>query len=103
MDCLIRVLECDRSDNEIMGYALEAISNVINAPRDDESKHVFILFLSISTTSQVILQSNIFNLFISAQDFMPEDNLGLQFTEIFIKKPENVSLLLELIEVPHVV
>ena len=37
MDALIRVLECDRSDNEIMGYALEAISNVINAPRDDES------------------------------------------------------------------
>lgn len=69
MDTLIRVLECDRADNEIMGYALEAISNVVNAPREDEN-----------------------------QDFMPEDNLGLQFTEIFIKKPENVSLLLELIE-----
>lgn len=37
MDALIRVLECDRADNEILGYALEAISNVINTPRDDES------------------------------------------------------------------
>ncbi|XP_035216666.1 general vesicular transport factor p115-like isoform X2 [Stegodyphus dumicola] len=71
MDALIRVLECDRSDNEILGYALEAICNVVNGPRDDESA-----------------------------DYVPgaEDNLGLQFTEIFIKKPENVTLLLELIE-----
>ncbi|GFQ88179.1 general vesicular transport factor p115 [Trichonephila clavata] len=71
MDALIRVLECDRSDNEILGYALEAICNVINGPRDDESPDYV---------------------------YGSGDDLGLQFTEIFIKKSENVSLLLELIE-----
>ncbi|XP_055949873.1 general vesicular transport factor p115-like [Argiope bruennichi] len=71
MDALIRVLECDRSDNEILGYALEAICNVINGPRDDEGPEY--------------VNGN-------------RDDLGLQFTEIFIKKSENVSLLLELIE-----
>ncbi|GFY40243.1 general vesicular transport factor p115 [Trichonephila inaurata madagascariensis] len=71
MDALIRVLECDRSDNEILGYALEAICNVVNGPRDDESPDYV---------------------------YGSGDDLGLQFTEIFIKKSENVSLLLELIE-----
>lgn len=71
MDALIRVLECDRSDNEILGYALEAICNVINGPRDDESPDYV---------------------------YGSGDDLGLQFTEIFIKKSENVTLLLELIE-----
>ncbi|GFU40406.1 general vesicular transport factor p115 [Trichonephila clavipes] len=71
LDALLRVLECDRSDNEILGYALEAICNVINGPRDDESPDYV---------------------------YGSGDDLGLQFTEIFIKRSDNVSLLLELIE-----
>uniref|UniRef100_A0A2L2YBC6 Putative er-golgi vesicle-tethering protein n=1 Tax=Parasteatoda tepidariorum TaxID=114398 RepID=A0A2L2YBC6_PARTP len=71
MDTLIHVLECDRNDNEILGYALDAIGNAINRPRDDENPN----YINGGT-----------------------DELGMQFTEIFIKKPENVSLLLELIE-----
>ncbi|XP_054715999.1 general vesicular transport factor p115-like [Uloborus diversus] len=70
LDALIRVLECDRSDNEIISYALEAICNVINGPRNDDEN----------------------------QDYVADDSLGSQFTEIFIVRSENVSLLLELIE-----
>ncbi|KAG8186280.1 hypothetical protein JTE90_004624 [Oedothorax gibbosus] len=71
MDALIRVLECDKTDNEILSYALESICNVINGPRDDESPDYV---------------------------YGSGDDNGLQFTEIFIKRTENVALLLELIE-----
>ncbi|GIX67470.1 general vesicular transport factor p115 [Caerostris darwini] len=71
LDALIKVLECDRTDNEILGYALEAICNVINGPRDDDNPDY---------------------------TYGSGDDLGRQFTEIFIKKSENVTLLLDLIE-----
>lgn len=71
MDALIRVLESDRADNEILGYALEAICNVISGSQDEEE------YVAPDKTSE---------------------DLGLQFTEIFIKKADNVTLLLELME-----
>ena len=59
MGPLVRILDQDRSDVEIITLALEALSEII----------------------------------------CEQDQLGEQFTEIFIKDPSNVSLLLELIEV----
>ncbi|XP_053393471.1 general vesicular transport factor p115-like isoform X2 [Mercenaria mercenaria] len=71
METLLHVLETDRSDSEITGYALDALCNVMsNEPTDDEEE---------------------------VHDYGPDD-LGAQFTEIFIKKPDNVGLLLSLLE-----
>lgn len=59
MPSLLRVLNQDRSDLEIVNLALEALSEII----------------------------------------CEQDQLGEQFTEIFIKDVANVSILLDLIEV----
>ncbi|XP_071107811.1 general vesicular transport factor p115-like [Haliotis cracherodii] len=71
MGVLINVLEQDRNDAEITGYALDTLCNVMsNEPSEDD-------------------------------DEMPShvpSELGGQFTEIFIKQSENVSLLLSLLE-----
>lgn len=72
MDVLIGVLESDRNDSEIVGYTLDTLYYVVSADQEeypDDGK---------------------------APD--GPDDLGVQFTEIFIKKPENVTLLLSLIE-----
>ncbi|NWZ02482.1 USO1 factor, partial [Loxia curvirostra] len=72
MEHLIHVLQTDRSDSEIIGYALDTLYNVISNDLEEEeqeensAKHV--------------------------------DDLGSQFTEIFIKQQENVTLLLTLVE-----
>ncbi|XP_076450445.1 general vesicular transport factor p115-like isoform X2 [Babylonia areolata] len=70
MDILVKVLETDRGDAEITGYALDTLHHVMsNEP--------------------------------SENDEMPSQesvDLGEQFTEIFIKKHENVVLLVSLLE-----
>ncbi|KAL4240944.1 Vesicle-mediated ER to Golgi transport protein [Mactra antiquata] len=71
METLLHILEVDRTDSEITGYALDALCNVMsNEPLDDEEE--------IPTPGN--------------------DELGAQFTEIFIKKSDNVGLLLSLLE-----
>ncbi|CAH1793968.1 unnamed protein product [Owenia fusiformis] len=71
MAILINVLQLDRNDTEITGYALDTLANIMsNEPSEDEDE----------------MQLN-----------LPED-IGSQFTEMFIKDPENVSLLLSLLE-----
>uniref|UniRef100_A0A2R5LEV0 Putative er-golgi vesicle-tethering protein n=1 Tax=Ornithodoros turicata TaxID=34597 RepID=A0A2R5LEV0_9ACAR len=72
MGALLHVLETDRSDSEISGYALDALSYVISGSDDDEED--------------------------DACDEKQSKDLGEQFTEIYIKKPENVTLLLDLME-----
>ncbi|XP_069711124.1 general vesicular transport factor p115 isoform X3 [Phaenicophaeus curvirostris] len=76
MEHLIRVLQTDRSDSEIIGYALDTLYNVISNDLEEEEqgKH-----LVENVPKQV-------------------DDLGSQFTEIFIKQQENVTLLLTLVE-----
>lgn len=71
MDILIHVLQMDRTDSEILGYALETLCNIM-------SNEVF-------TEDQEVQQN------------LPED-LGLQFTEMYIKNPDNISLLLSLLQ-----
>ncbi|XP_030128098.4 general vesicular transport factor p115 isoform X6 [Taeniopygia guttata] len=72
MEHLIRVLQTDRSDSEIIGYALDTLYNVISNDLEEEEQEE-------NSAKQV-------------------DDLGSQFTEIFIKQQENVTLLLTLVE-----
>lgn len=74
LDILINVIQADRNDSEIVGYALDTLCNIMSqswpdnedeAPREAEQ--------------------------------LPDD-LGVQFTEMFIKVPENVYILLGLLE-----
>ncbi|XP_040823259.1 general vesicular transport factor p115 isoform X1 [Ochotona curzoniae] len=71
MEHLIHVLQTDRSDSEIIGYALDTLYNIISNEEEEEVEE--------NSTRQ-------------------SEDLGSQFTEIFIKQHENVTLLLSLLE-----
>ncbi|XP_061100838.1 general vesicular transport factor p115-like isoform X2 [Conger conger] len=71
MGHLIHILQTDRSDSEIIGYALDTLYNVICNDEEEEQEE--------SSQKQT-------------------DDLGTQFTDILIKEPENVTLLLSLLE-----
>uniref|UniRef100_A0A7M4EIW2 General vesicular transport factor p115 n=1 Tax=Crocodylus porosus TaxID=8502 RepID=A0A7M4EIW2_CROPO len=72
MDHLIQVLQTDRSDSEIIGYALDTLYNVISNDLEEEEQEE-------NSQKQV-------------------DDLGSRFTEVFIKQSENITLLLTLLE-----
>ncbi|KAM6972338.1 general vesicular transport factor p115 isoform 2-T2 [Aplochiton taeniatus] len=71
MDHLVRILQTDRSDSEILGYALDTLYNIICNDEEEEQDE-------------------------NAQK--QSDDLGVQFTDKFIKDPENVTLLLSMLE-----
>ncbi|XP_023568773.1 general vesicular transport factor p115 isoform X1 [Octodon degus] len=71
MEHLIHILQTDRSDSEIIGYALDTLYNIISNDEEEEVEE--------NSTRQ-------------------SEDLGSQFTEIFIKQQENVTLLLSLLE-----
>ncbi|XP_066584659.1 general vesicular transport factor p115 isoform X2 [Prorops nasuta] len=70
MDAFRQVLEMDRTDCEIIGLALETLGNIMNPETFDEEvdKHG------------------------------PENKIGEQFTEIFIKQPDSVGSILSFLE-----
>ncbi|KAL2098261.1 hypothetical protein ACEWY4_007468 [Coilia grayii] len=70
MDHLIRILQTDSADSEILGYALDTIYNIICSDEEDEQEE---------------MQKQV-------------DDVGAQFTERFIQDPENITLLLTLLE-----
>ncbi|XP_015262756.1 PREDICTED: general vesicular transport factor p115 isoform X2 [Gekko japonicus] len=72
MDHLIHVLQTDRSDSEIIGYALDTLYNIISNDLEEEEQE---------ENSQ-----------------KQTEDLESQFTEIFIKQQENVTLLLTYLE-----
>jgi hypothetical protein len=75
MDILINVLRTDGNDTEIIGYALETLCNIMsNEPFEDDQDP------SGSTATAY-----------------PED-LGQQFTEMFLKQTDNVGQLLTLLQ-----
>uniref|UniRef100_A0A8C4F5J7 General vesicular transport factor p115 n=1 Tax=Dicentrarchus labrax TaxID=13489 RepID=A0A8C4F5J7_DICLA len=71
MDHLINILQTDRSDSEILGYALDTLYNLICNDEEEEQDE-------------------------NAQK--QADDLGAQFTDTFIQDPEHVTLLLTLLE-----
>uniref|UniRef100_A0A3Q1JXR9 General vesicular transport factor p115 n=1 Tax=Anabas testudineus TaxID=64144 RepID=A0A3Q1JXR9_ANATE len=70
MDHLINILQTDRSDSEILGYALDTLYNIICNDEEEE------------------------------QGIKPPqaDDMGAHFTDKFIQDPEHVTLLLTLLE-----
>lgn len=75
MDHLINILQTDRSDSEILGYALDTLYNVICNDEEEEQDE--------SEDENAQKQA---------------DDLGAQFTDTFIQDPEHVTLLLTLLE-----
>ena len=71
--CNINFLFC-RSDQEIVGLALEALCNVVATDPNADVE-------------------------LKAGQSITDAELGVQFTEIFLKKAENITSLLELLEV----
>ncbi|KAJ8410959.1 hypothetical protein AAFF_G00179940 [Aldrovandia affinis] len=71
MGHLIHILQTDSSDSEIIGYALDTLYNVVCNDEEEEQEE--------SSQKQA-------------------DDVGVQFTDIFIKEPENVTLILSLLE-----
>lgn len=71
MDILRQVLELDRSDCEIIGYCLDTLCNI--------------------TSKEVFEEENENNINMNI-------NVGEQFTEMFLKNSENVSLVLSFLE-----
>uniref|UniRef100_A0A336LCV1 CSON008957 protein n=1 Tax=Culicoides sonorensis TaxID=179676 RepID=A0A336LCV1_CULSO len=70
MNALIQVLENDRSDPEILGFTLDTLCNIISPDQFEEE----------------------------LDNPMVTCNIGEQFTEMFIKRTENVSLVLGYLE-----
>ncbi|XP_077462051.1 general vesicular transport factor p115 isoform X2 [Stigmatopora argus] len=71
MDHLINILQTDRSDSEILGYALDTLYNIICNEEEEEQDE----------TAQ-----------------KQTDDLGAKFTEAFIQDPEHITLLLTMLE-----
>ncbi|XP_069545429.1 general vesicular transport factor p115 isoform X5 [Brachyistius frenatus] len=71
MDHLINILQTDRADSEILGYALDTLYNIICNDEEEEQDE-------------------------NAQK--QADDLGAQFTDKFIEDPEHITLLLTLLE-----
>lgn len=71
MDALRQVLELDRTDCEIIGYCLDTLCNITSAEKFEEE-----------------------------QESHPQlsVNVGEQFTEMFIKNPDTVTLILSFLE-----
>lgn len=74
MDHLLNVLQTDRSDSEIIGYALDTLYNIVSNDTDEPAE-------SEEENQQV-----------------QTDDLGVQFTEMLIKQPENITLVLSILE-----
>ncbi|XP_060782630.1 general vesicular transport factor p115 isoform X5 [Neoarius graeffei] len=80
MEHLIRILQSDRSDSEILGYALDTLYNIICSEEEEEQDE-----------SEGKPCTN------DGQRRQEED-VGVQFADKFIQDQENVTLLLSLLE-----
>uniref|UniRef100_A0A8C5MSC6 General vesicular transport factor p115 n=1 Tax=Leptobrachium leishanense TaxID=445787 RepID=A0A8C5MSC6_9ANUR len=69
LEILLNVLQTDRSDSEIIGFALDTLYNIVSneAEEADENPQV-------------------------------SDDLGVHFSELFLKQQENITLLLSVLE-----
>ncbi|XP_063074391.1 general vesicular transport factor p115 isoform X2 [Engraulis encrasicolus] len=74
LEHLIRILQTDSADSEILGYALDTIYNIICSDEEEEQDE-----------SEEDMQKQ-------------EDDVGAQFTEKFLQDPENITLLLTMLE-----
>ncbi|XP_035387597.1 general vesicular transport factor p115 isoform X1 [Electrophorus electricus] len=90
MEHLIRILQTDRSDSEILGYALDTLYNIICNDEDEEQDESEDAAAPVSGKTKSVS---------APEDTQrKQDDIGSQFTERFIQEPENVTLLLSLLE-----
>ncbi|XP_056266329.1 general vesicular transport factor p115 isoform X2 [Pseudoliparis swirei] len=89
MDHLINILQTDRSDSEILGYALDTLYNILCNDEEEEQDAVTPISASGKHKNVSMPDEN-------AQK--QSDDLGAQFTEQFVQDPEHVTLLLTLLE-----
>ncbi|KAJ3615114.1 hypothetical protein NHX12_018682, partial [Muraenolepis orangiensis] len=85
MSDLVQILQTDRSDSEIIGYALDTLFNIICNDEEEEQDAA-----SMGMRKAVAVPDE------NSQKQM--DDLGVQFTDKFIQDPENITLLLTLLE-----
>ncbi|KAM4585201.1 general vesicular transport factor p115 isoform 1-T1 [Odontesthes bonariensis] len=93
MDHLINILQTDRSDSEIVGYALDTLYNIICNDEEEEQDE--------SEDAVTPLPASGKNKNVSMPDENAQkqaDDLGALFTEKFIQDPEHITLLLTLLE-----
>lgn len=76
MEHLIHIMQTDRSDSEILGYALDTLYNIICNDEEEEPDE--------SEDENTQKQT---------------DDLGVEFTNMFIQDSENVTLVLTMLEV----
>ncbi|KAK1886768.1 General vesicular transport factor p115 [Dissostichus eleginoides] len=89
MEHLINILQTDRSDSEILGYALDTLYNLICNDEEEEQDAVTPIPASgkhknVSMPDEAMQKQS--------------DDLGAQFTEQFIQDPEHITLILSLLE-----
>eukprot|EP00057_Strongylocentrotus_purpuratus_P015392 XP_011669866.1 PREDICTED: general vesicular transport factor p115 [Strongylocentrotus purpuratus] len=78
MDILVNVLETDRSDAEITGYALDTLFNLLSAYIEEDEQNEDLPNGDVRDPEEL--------------------KLCVQFAEIFIKNPNNIPLVLGLLE-----
>ncbi|XP_044203074.1 general vesicular transport factor p115 isoform X3 [Thunnus albacares] len=93
MDHLINILQTDRSDSEILGYALDTLYNIICNDEEEEQDE------SEDAVTSIPVSGKHKNVSIPDENAQKQaDDLGAQFTDTFIQDPEHVTLLLTLLE-----
>ncbi|XP_058496566.1 general vesicular transport factor p115 isoform X1 [Solea solea] len=93
MDHLINILQTDRSDSEILGYALDTLYNIICNDEEEEQDE------SEDAVTPVPLSGKHKNVSVPDETIQKQaDDLGAQFTETLIQDPEHVTLLLTVLE-----
>ncbi|XP_075947476.1 general vesicular transport factor p115 isoform X3 [Anarhichas minor] len=93
MDHLVNILQTDRSDSEILGYALDTMYNILCNDEEEEQDESEDAVTPISASGK---HKNASMPDETAQK--QSDDLGAQFTEQFVQDAEHVTLLLSLLE-----
>ncbi|XP_029622164.1 general vesicular transport factor p115 isoform X3 [Salmo trutta] len=93
MDHLVHILQTDRSDSEILGYALDTLYNIICNDEEEEQDE------SEDMAAAPPLSGKHKNVPVSDENAQKqEEDLGVLFTDKFLADSENVTLLLTLLE-----
>ncbi|XP_064859930.1 general vesicular transport factor p115 isoform X3 [Oncorhynchus nerka] len=91
MDHLVHILQTDRSDSEILGYALDTLYNIICNDEEEEQ--------DMAAAPPIPVSGKHKNVPVSDENAQKQDeDLGVLFTDKFLGDSENVTLLLTLLE-----
>ncbi|XP_014050371.2 general vesicular transport factor p115 isoform X1 [Salmo salar] len=93
MEHLVHILQTDRSDSEILGYALDTLYNIICNDEEEEQDE------SEDMAAAPPVSGKHKNVPVSDENAQKqEEDLGVLFTDKFLGDSENVTLLLTLLE-----